>query len=86
MYINGECMAKFETLLDHNVTPYEFRKISGFEWSERFVYLDVVKRASKYGDFIDIALLYLSRGDFQKALEYSERPDVDYGSDWDISL
>ena len=50
------------------------------------MYLDVVKRASKYGDFIDIALLYLSRGDFQKALEYSERPDVDYGSDWDISL
>ena len=67
MYINGECMAKFETLLDHNVTPYEFRKISGFEWSERFVYLDVVKRASKYGDLIDIALLYLSRNKKKKA-------------------
>lgn len=83
-------MAKFETLLDHNVMPYEFRKISGFKWSERFVYLDVVKRASKYGDLLDIALLYLSRGDFQKALEYEKReknnPLGPYDATWDILL
>jgi hypothetical protein len=83
-------MAKFETLLDHNVTPYEFRKISGFEWSERFVYLNVVKRASKYGDLLAIALLYLSRGDFQKALEYEKREENNplgpYDATWDILL
>jgi hypothetical protein len=83
-------MAKFETLLDHKVTPYELRKLTGFEWHERFEYIEIIKSNNVGGDFRNIADLYLSRGDFQKALEYEKReensPLVPYDATWDILL
>lgn len=51
---------KYESVLDHGITPEEFKKLTGFDWTERFEYLQSIV-TSPYAGCLDIAILYGGR-------------------------
>ena len=51
---------KYESVLDHDITPEQFKAITGCSWERRFEYLQSVVN-SPYAGASDICLLYGGR-------------------------
>lgn len=51
---------KYESVLDHGITPEQFKAVTGFDWERRFEYLQSVVD-SPYAGCLDIAVLYGGR-------------------------
>ena len=51
---------KYESVLDHDITPEQFKAITGFDWERRFEYLQSVVN-SPYAGCLDIVVLYGGR-------------------------
>lgn len=52
-----EFVWKYESVLDHGITPEEFEELTGFKWSERMDYLESVV-TGEYSGCSDIIDLY----------------------------
>lgn len=50
-------IGEFESVLDHDITPEDFEKLTSFKWSERFDYLHYIV-TSEFAGCYDIAELY----------------------------
>ena len=48
---------KYESVLDHDITPEQFKAVTGFDWERRFEYLQSVVN-SPYAGCRDIVELY----------------------------
>lgn len=78
-----EFVWKYESVLDHGITPEEFEHVTGFKWANRMEYLEAVV-TSEYAGCYDIDAFYGScRHNPEKASYYSKLSvlapmDVDY--------
>lgn len=66
---------KYESVLDHGITPEQFKSVTGFEWEKRLEYLQSVVD-SPYAGCRDIVELYGGMHnrprDDEKCKRYSE--------------
>lgn len=67
-------VCKYESILDHNVTPKEFEEITKFPWRNRFEFIEIVNGSMPHWGWTLISQLYKMRGENDKAEKYSHVP------------
>ena len=79
-------VGKYETILDHNPTPEEFEEITGIDWEDRLLLIEINDTKTPHAGWIDISFLYEKRGNLEMAKKYDnplpkwelERTFIDY--------
>lgn len=76
---------KIETVFEHNLTKDEIYGLFGFEDTTRNDYIEILKKTHKtddtimYGVNVSLYMLYMDRGNKQKAMEYADKlPDCEH--------
>ncbi len=63
---------KYESVLDHGITPEEFEFVTGFKWAKRMEYLESIVM-SEYDGCLDIGDFYaFCRKNHEKASYYGK--------------
>jgi hypothetical protein len=65
-------VGKYETILDHNPTPEEFEEITGIDWEDRLLLIEINDTKTPHAGWIDISFLYEKRGDLEMAKKYDK--------------
>lgn len=51
-------VGKYETILDHNPTLEEFEEITGIDWEDRLLLIEINDTKNPHAGWIDISFLY----------------------------